>query len=381
MESYDPFYKDPQFLFLLFAGLCVAAALAFRGMVFFRQKCGLGRERAYLLSVGTVLAAAGVGFYRAIELHNVEHRPDQEALFIALCSGLGVLFGVPLAVKLYQAWMGGYCSEKERAPGAEGARAWLSPLHLFLAFAVSLCAMKGFGYPFLGTLALLILALLAYPVATLAMSQPSAVEPPTETLKEEREKVLSMLDAGKITAEESAELLNALGSTTAPRMPRSTPRQRLAWIGAGLVLIGFFLPWLRINPGEELHHLAGQMANQMGVLQQKMPGMPGMPQLPQGLEIQTPTVSVAGGDLPHGLGWLVLLLGIAAAALPVIASDMDLATRRMARMAALGAGSVVLVYLVTQNFRFLSVGIFIALAGYGLLWMSLWTASAGTAER
>jgi hypothetical protein len=78
--------------------------------------------------------------------------------------------------------------------------------------------------------------------------------PPTH-LGREREKVLEMLESGKITVDESAELLHALGANpTTPEMPRApmTRAGRLVLCGAGLVLVGFLLPWFSFSPAAEL---------------------------------------------------------------------------------------------------------------------------------
>jgi hypothetical protein len=77
------------------------------------------------------------------------------------------------------------------------------------------------------------------------------------------------------------------------------------------------------------------------------------------------TVRISGGDVQHGLGWLVLLLGLAAAALPYLAADLNEQTRHRATLAGLGAGAIILLYLVTENLRYVNTGIFLALIGYG----------------
>lgn len=356
MVTSVPIYQTWAFL-IVFVALGIGVLMVYRAMLYYQNECGIKRDGAIALAAGTMLAAAGFFFFRGTQYANATHRPESEVLFVALCSSLCVFFGTVLAVKLYRAWTGAFLTEAERAPGAEGVRAWLSPLKLFLVFAIAICGAKGLEWPFLGTLVLLVLALLLYPLTALLAAQPAPADTPAQPLKEEREKVLALLEAGKITAEESAELLNALGSTAATRPSAAEPGQQLAWVGAGLVLAGFFLPWLTVNPGQELNRIAGPMMSQMGAMQ---------PQL-----LQTASVSVAGGDLPHGIGWLILLAGVAAALLPLVAPGRDAASRRMARLAALGTGSVLLLYVLTQNFRFLSTGVFVTLSGYVLLWISL----------
>src|SRR5207247_760819 len=88
--------------------------------------------------------------------------------------------------------------------------------------------------------------------------------------------------------------------------------------------------------------------------------------LPMPFKLKTESFSVNGGDIQKGLGWLVLVLGMAAALLPYVATAMDAHTQRMMRLASLGMGAVVLLYLLAQSFRISSIGIILVLAGYAL---------------
>jgi hypothetical protein len=213
--------------------------------------------------------------------------------------------------------------------------------------------------------------LTAYPVIRM---ESSAVAPAsaTEDLSAEREKIVSMLEAGKLTPEESAELLQALGESSRGRV-RTVPltgSQRLILIGAALVALGFFLPWFVINPGKEAGRMMQQMQQQMNVPAQLTFGgdasaMPaGFPF--GGGQFKTASVTVAGGDIQRGLGWAALLLALAAAALPYVATTLDPATTRMARLLFVGIGSLIVLYLATQNLRFVGIGLVIAVGGYAL---------------
>jgi hypothetical protein len=70
-------------------------------------------------------------------------------------------------------------------------------------------------------------------------------------------------------------------------------------VGAGMVLLSFFLPWFSSNAGQEMGRLGGQMMD--GLLQ----------------HMQTPTLYIAGGEVGNGLGWIVLLLALGVAVLPL----------------------------------------------------------------
>ena len=53
-------------------------------------------------------------------------------------------------------------------------------------------------------------------------------------------------------------------------------------------------------------------------------------------------------------------------ALPHVAATMDAATRRMISFIALGIGGIVLLWLMTQNIRYLNIGVIVVLAGYAI---------------
>ena len=368
-----------EYLFLIFI-LCGVAAVA--AMICLRRYLGVGREGGWLLGVAIVLSAAGAGAYHGFQLYGVA--PDQfsEREFPAILSAsFLVICGASLVIKIHRAWMGIYITDAEKLPGIAGIRAWLSPTNVILALITSFCAWYGFGYPFLVIFALAVLILLAYPIAN-PMIQNSTPDQPSEekdNLVSERERVLSMLDAGKITAEESAELLNALAATAqASARPDSSsgfkiaPEQRMILIGAVLVLIGFFLPWFSIDPAKELERIAGDLSK----MAQPFGGSSGInaptvPSLSFGQDgsnaifpFKTATINIAGGDIAHGLGWLVLVLGLGVAVLPYVATELERQTRRMINYLALSGGLIILLYLLVTNIRFLNTGIVLAILGY-----------------
>jgi hypothetical protein len=217
-----------------------------------------------------------------------------------------------------------------------------------------LLAWLAFDYSPGGVAMLGLLALLTYPglVSIAAYLQaPQAPEPNAS----ERQRVLTMLDNGKITTSECAELLSALNYGEKPRTSQAAAApQKLALIGAALLLIGFFLPWFSFNPQAEANRLAQSLP--MG---QNLAGM-------FNNVVTSQTVRISGGEVQHGLGWLVLLLGVGVAALPYLAVNMSEQTRQRATLAGLVAGAIILLYLITQNLRYVSFGIFLAMIGYGL---------------
>jgi hypothetical protein len=204
--------------------------------------------------------------------------------------------------------------------------------------------------------------LLAYPLLNLA-SHPARPAPagPVEDLSGEREKVLQLLEAGKINAVESAELLNALSPGAPPPPPpvaEFNPQRKMVLLGAVLLLAGFFLPWFSLDPSAMVNDLAAQFQQSMGGL---MPAnvLPHI-NLPGG------TVQIRAGDLAHGLGWWILALGMGAAVLPFFATTLAASMQKKIILAALGVGVILLIYLLSDSIKYVSYGLLPVLAGYAL---------------
>jgi len=124
--------------------------------------------------------------------------------------GLLYFFALPFAVNLYDKWIKNRLTAEEKQPGMDGVQAWLGAGNLICCFGTAFCAWRGYDSPFWAVLAAMLGATLAYPVLNmLSYKGPSA----QANLSKAREKILQMLEAGKITAEESAELLKALHET------------------------------------------------------------------------------------------------------------------------------------------------------------------------
>ena len=98
-----------------------------------------------------------------------------------------------------------------------------------------------------------------------------------------------------------------------------------------------------------------------------MPGFPlqNFQQVQQSGQRDT-TIDIAGGDMPHGLGWLVLVIALASAALPYIATHMDHKTQTTVSLFALGIGSIVVLYLLSREFDLIAIGLILTALGYAL---------------
>jgi len=246
-------------------------------------------------------------------------------------------------------------------------RAWLTPGNLVCAILIPICTWQVFFIALPAMFALTFGLVLVYPVFNMASAAPQpAPAAPSEDLSAERDKILRLLETGKITADESAELLNALGSTVPSRLPaasetKMSPARKMVLLGAVLLLIGFFLPWFSINPTRLFSEAAGQM-------RQMTAGMTPRIDLPSTLtpDPNSMILQVHAGDMAHGLGWWILALGIGAAALPFFITNLKADLQKKVILAALAVGAFLLVYLAHNSLRFVSAGLILAVAGYTL---------------
>lgn len=334
---------------LLIALLLFCAGWLALGTVYTRYT-GLSRWQSamlWFLSFGVAIIGLAILIPRGM-------REDGEIIKLIVFVIVLSTLSVPFAIRLYRKWIGGHLTEAEKLPGIDGMRAWLSVGNIICAVLIPICVWQVFGYSPFAIAALTFGLLLAYPLLNLAshQTQPAPVGP-TEDLSSEREKVLQLLEAGKISAVESAELLNALGHSTPPPPPPKpaaeiNPQRKMVLLGATLLLIGFFPPWFTINLGEKISSVFYQSA---------LAG--NLPQL-------NSTIRISGGDIGHGLGWWILLLGIGAAVLPFFATTLETVMQKKIILTALGIGTILLIYLLSDNFRYVSFGILLVLAGYVL---------------
>lgn len=358
-----------------------AIAAVFSLWFLYRGCAGLSHGASWLAWLGTLCV---VGACLAVHAFRQPPRYFQQAppsdVLSSFCALLFALLAGPFIVRLWRKWVEGNLTEEERQPGPRGWRAWMAGRYVIYAALLAVLAWQAWDIVLLFSLLLFIGALALYPAITAIGQMPAATQvpaPAARPISAEREKVMDLLAAGKITAEESAELLNALGATATMEAGRPAPlssAQRLTLIGSALVLLGFFLPWLVIDPAQEMGRAFSQLQSVMS------------PFVPNGIsagnfmgnvaaageQLQTKlTLHLSGADLPHGLGWAVLILGLAAGLSPYVARGMDAATQHAVRLGALALGSFILLYLFSQGIRFVSYGLAIALAGYVLEWIGM----------
>ena len=346
----------------------VAALIGFNLLIasWYMRFTGLQRGQSALLWFGSLIVAGAVTGYRVMQVQDSMrnlHDARQEAEFVMMMVAGFLLIPAAalLAAKLYNKWIGGQFTPEEKAPGADGIRAWLKGGNLICAALIALFAWLGFGYSLPGILALTVGALLAYPLLTSSKNTPlpEPEMPKQGDASAERERILKMVEDGKITPGDSATLLGALCQppVTSAQGAAMTPARKIVCLGAALVVVGFFLPWFSINPAEEVKHGIRQATEQLGQV------------LPGGnftFDFKTPSIQRNGGEMPNGLGWMVLLLSVGVAGLPFLALKMDRPMQRNIAFGALGLGAFVLIYFLTQDPRHASIGIIFAMAGYAI---------------
>jgi hypothetical protein len=312
---------------------------------------------------------------------------------------------IALLAKLYRAAVLGIATPEERAPGIPGVRAWLSPVNILTVVGLSVSGYMATDWGYFNNFLVGMVALLAYPLTNSVMQQSNAASAAPESASsfkapaEERQRVLALVEAGKITGEDGAELLTALAQSQAASVatsaPLSAPR-RIMLAGAATALVGFFFPWFTINVSQAAHEM-------MNNVQQGMPQFPGgaAPNLsfsgPSGTDgngsqssfspapgVQMPGVpvpvntalqwDVRGGDVQHGLGWIVLAAAMVSACLPFFWTPAKgkLQHLRNATLATLGVGSMLLLYILSGSFNAVTsidAGFALAIVGYVVLWV------------
>lgn len=323
-----------------------------------------------LYIVGILLALPANGpsilYHLGLPLNLVEN-PGEEMVFAWLL--LPSVGGI-LAVKLCEKWFNGRVSEKEKTPGMIGFKAWLSPWNLILAVGLALCLRGALGVYLPFALFVCVGLLLIYPIA-MALMQPTEKPMNSNDLSPERERILRLLEQGKITADEGAELLSALAPlATANVVAPWTRSRRLLIVGGLIVLIGFFLPWIRIDAIKEVQNLTAQLGQQMGIPAGLQNGMPNFPtqMMVNGNPNPVPIgiITANGGDMGYGLGWIMLALSLVAASLPYIAVGLGAQQQTMVTRIAVFVALILGLYIASTSLQFVSYGLPIAIAGLAI---------------
>ena len=93
----------------------------------------------------------------------------------------------------------------------------------------------------------------------------SPAGPQSSVNPEERGRILKMVEDSKITAADGKELLDAMGKSSALRGEEKFSRIDFAILaGVGLVILGFFLPWIYITFARMPGHQSGYQTGAVG---------------------------------------------------------------------------------------------------------------------
>lgn len=280
--------------------------------------------------------------------------------FDLLPAGISVVLALGLALMLGGEWYAQLRNVRREESGL-GWQRYFNPCTIVSIAAMALMSGLGFGsfnasFPWhtvsvFALVALVATALLAIAPLLEMMFSPISSSATAADVSPERGRILRLLEEGKINAEESAQLLQALAQT----MPKGiipeglNGAHRAVLLGAGVVLVGFFLPWFDINMGQQLSEMFG--GPEFGGRNVQMPSF------------GRSTVRMSGGDVAHGLGWIILILSASAALLPYLAPTLPTSTRRSAALLAVAASAVIGIYLLTSGFRWSEYGLWVVLGG------------------
>ena len=150
----------------------------------------------------------------------------------------------------------------------------------------------------------------------------------------ERDRILKMVEEGKINTEEGTELLDAMGRSSALRGEEKFSRVDMVMlIGVSLVVLGFFLPWVYI----------------------RMQGMPG------------PFGHVSGyqaGYHAKAMGWAVLIIVIASA-IPIFITPQNFLYKiSMLQIFLILIGTTLVISILVQAGGKLGPGLIFCLVGF-----------------
>ena len=201
-------FVEQTYPYFVFAplGFIIIALLALGWLIVgtaYSRYTGLTRGRSALLWV--LASCLSIALLIEPQLHRNEGYGMHRFFYTAIFTILLPLLALPLAVRLYRKWIGGNLTEAEKLPGIDGVRAWLGVGNVICAALIPICVWQVFDYSPFGLMALTFGLLLAYPLFNMASHQTQpAPACSTEDLSSEREKVLQLLESGKISDVESA---------------------------------------------------------------------------------------------------------------------------------------------------------------------------------
>ncbi|MBN2326866.1 MAG: hypothetical protein JXR73_06910 [Candidatus Omnitrophica bacterium] len=226
--NYDQAFGDWPLVFGVGLGITLIAGLLIFPWIY-RRYLTIGYWRAFGFSAIVLAAAYLVEFHHAATRQPYWRAWYENPFFFfqnCLSPGLMILFAAPFFLMLYRKWIHRKTSEAERAPGWEGFRAWICFSNLFCVLGAAYFYTASYSfwnwndgllaepYEFFGKLAAGgVGLLLVYPLL-ITLSHYRSIYQNRETRGQDKaavqNKILTMLESGRISPQECAELLAAV---------------------------------------------------------------------------------------------------------------------------------------------------------------------------
>ncbi len=182
----------------------------------YRRYLGIRFSKALLVSIVCVIAfIAAIFNYPYFSLFGRINYPEMDIFTKLVPGSMIVFFAIPYLIMLYRKWIGNHVTEQEKMPNMDGIRSWLRAGNLVCCFGMAFCAWRYFHNPpvistFVKVLILTIGGLLVYPLLNMLSHFVNRQTAGKEEFARASEKILDLLEKGKINPQESAELLGAL---------------------------------------------------------------------------------------------------------------------------------------------------------------------------
>ncbi len=151
----------------------------------------------------------------------------------------------------------------------------------------------------------------------------------------ERDRILKMVEEGKINTEEGTELLDAIGRSSALRGEEKFSRVDMTMlIGVSLVVLGFFLPWVYVDWTKQIPGSFGQVSGYQA------------------------------GYHAGAMGWAVLIIAIASA-IPIFVTPKNFLYKiSMLQIFLILIGTILVISILVQAGGKLGPGLIFCLVGF-----------------
>lgn len=350
-----------------------------------------GSPQSWLLEVRSAEHAnRGTGFQ---DFYQVSLRYDLSKWLLLYARGLlgasVVMLGLPLLVMLYRKWFFGMASAAERQPGFAGVRAWARGSSPVAATIVIIGLWVWASWPIILLALLWLLLVSAYPMLLWLRAEPASgdVESPAPVagLTSEQDRVLRLVEAGVVSGNEGVSLLRALGQSMPASMASSVGygfgrSGKMMAAGFLLVLVGFFLPWIKVDLIKEYQRIYTSVRSSAQTSQPGGFSLGGNEQqilelnsnlLKMGFDEQNrahmasainQVAKLRGTDFTAG--WIFLALVALVACVYLVPNDVSRNTQNMVLVFCSAGACVALLYVASIGQRYLALGFVVSTIGF-----------------